>query len=100
MRLSEHPLSVLVFHAAGCGHCDEYLPRIKAIAPEQCIPTFLLDIRMNGALADALGVQYTPTTVAVRTVGGKVVPVTGATLDGAVPDEQVRAFYAQIECAL
>lgn len=100
MRLTDYDLSVLVFHAQGCGHCEEYVPRLRAVAEGQCVPTVLVDIGTAPVLANALGVEYTPTTVAVHNREGVVEPVRGARLDGAVPDREIQAFYKQLGCPI
>jgi thioredoxin-like negative regulator of GroEL len=68
MNLADHPLIVLVVHQEGCGACDAYLPTARACAERWagCCPTVFIDARANGPLLDRLGVQHTPTTLAVR----------------------------------
>lgn len=66
--LTQLPLAVVVAHSTGCGHCLEYLPIVRQVAPAYAgrVPTVLVDIALFPALVDALAVQATPTTVVLR----------------------------------
>lgn len=66
--LTQLPLAVVIAHSADCGHCREYLPIVREVAPAYAgrIPTVLIDIAHFPAMIDALAVQATPTTVVLR----------------------------------
>jgi|688.fasta_scaffold1296361_2 thioredoxin-like negative regulator of GroEL len=69
MNLAEFPMVVTVWHQPGCGHCEEFLPRVQATAARfaHCgVPTVLLDATQNVRLADGLNITATPTLMVLR----------------------------------
>lgn len=91
--LAAYPLVAVVVHQEGCGHCEEYLPRVRALAGRACLPLVLVDGGQNRSVAAALQVQVTPTTVILRS--GR--PVTRA--EGAITDDQLTGLLSQA-CAV
>ena len=69
MNLADFPMVVTVWHQPGCGHCEEFLPRVQATAARfaHCgVPTVLLDATENVRLADGLNITATPTLMVLR----------------------------------
>lgn len=92
MRIADLPLATLVFVAQECSACAEYKPRLERIAGRwaQCVPTYVLDVRRYERLANAMHVQYTPTTIVVR--HGREL----GRLDGSAEDHKVDGLYASV----
>lgn len=91
--LADYPLVAVVVHQEGCGHCEEYLPRVRALAASACLPIVLVDGGQNRSVAAALQVEMTPTTIVLRS-GHPV-----ARGEGAISDEQFTAMIGQA-CAI
>ena len=68
MNLADYPLVVTVWHQPGCGHCEEFLPRLEAFAEKYgtCVPTLAIDATQNERIADALAIDATPTVIVLR----------------------------------
>lgn len=69
MQLSDFPLVVSVWHQPGCGHCEEFLPRLHPIAQRYAacgVPTLSVDATQNTRLADGLSIDATPTVIIMR----------------------------------
>ena len=69
MQLSDFPLVVSVWHQPGCGHCEEFLPRLHPVAQRfaACgVPTLSIDATQNVRLADGLSIDATPTVIVMR----------------------------------
>lgn len=92
MNLSAHPAIVVVIHREGCGACQEFVPRARAIAARwaSCCPTVFLDSDENRDWCDRVQIQYTPTLLALR--HGRIV----RRHEGLVPDEAVESAYAEL----
>ena len=102
MNLSALQLAIVVVHAKGCGHCREYLPRVRKIAEKYaaCIPTVLIDAAegdLQAQLATALGARVTPTTTLIR--NGSPTPLA---IEGNVKDAEIEKLYKAVagECAV
>jgi thioredoxin-like negative regulator of GroEL len=90
--LNELPLVVTVWHQEGCVHCEEFLPRIQAIAGlyADCVPTAFLDTNDNSELADVLGVVGTPSVIVLRE--GKTIKRWGRGLE----DRELETLYDDV----
>lgn len=69
MQLADFPLVVTVWHQPGCGHCEEFMPRLHPVAARysQCgVPTVAIDATQNSRLADGLNIEATPTVIVMR----------------------------------
>lgn len=90
--LSQLPLAVVVAHSTGCGHCLEYLPVVRQVAPAHAarVPVVLVDIAMFPTMIDALGVEATPTTVVMRY--GQVQDARVGILDAPALDKLLRSL--------
>ena len=86
---SDYPVIVISWYQEGCPACEEFVPRIRAVAErfKACIPTAILDANEYSADADHLWVRATPTTMTIRS--GRRSPYT----IGSVPDDQIEAYY-------
>lgn len=90
--VADLPVVVIAFGMSGCGHCDEYEPRFRSIAQRYaaCVPAFFVDCTVHEAVADALGIRETPTTVIAR-----YGQVAGKKLKGALSNEQIEKVFSR-----
>lgn len=59
---------MLVFVMKGCGACQDLKPLVQRIAAHYatCVDTRILDVDEHDGLADSMGVESTPTAIAVN----------------------------------
>lgn len=86
--LSKFKIVIVIFAQPGCGACEDYLPRFKALAApyESCLPVVVLDVNDQkfAWLADRHKVEYTPTTLVLRKPRGAI------KIDGSVDDGKIQ----------
>jgi thioredoxin-like negative regulator of GroEL len=89
---SEYPLVIVSWYQEGCPACEEFVPRLRAIAEryKACISTAILNANQYTEDADALFVRATPTTMILRY--GRKSPYQ----IGAVEDAEIEALYATV----
>ena len=87
-----YPLLITCWYQEGCPACDEFVPRLRAVAEryKRCIPTAILDANEFSDEADQLWVRATPTTMILR--HGQRSPY----LLSASPDEKIEEYYQTV----
>jgi thioredoxin-like negative regulator of GroEL len=88
----EYPLLIASWYQEGCPACEEFTPRLRAVADRYraCVPTTILSANEYSDDADSLWVRSTPTTMILR--HGRKSPYQ----IGAVTDAEIEAFYAVV----
>lgn len=93
MQLTDFPLVVAVWHQPGCGHCEEFLPRLHPVAQRYAacgVPTLSIDATQNTRLADGLSIDATPTVMVMRR--GKTVK----RFPRALEDKELEELYSSL----
>lgn len=93
MQLTDFPLVVAVWHQPGCGHCEEFLPRLHPVAQRYAtcgVPTLSIDATQNTRLADGLSIDATPTVMVMRR--GKTVK----RFPRALEDKELEELYTSL----
>ncbi len=88
-QLHQYPVIVVVWAMPGCGHCEEYTPRFRAIAAEQdCIPSAVINCEdVDPRWLEHYEVVPVPCTMVLRY--GRVT----ARRDQPVPDQGIRHLF-------
>jgi thioredoxin-like negative regulator of GroEL len=96
MNIHDYPICIVCWHQETCGHCKEFIPRLRAAAAQSCIPVLLLDAGENPLISDAYRIAATPTVTAH--VHGRTVE----RFDRALDDGELAALFEQYarQCAV
>lgn len=88
MNLADYPIVVVCWHQEECGHCQEFIPRLRRFAAAYpCVPVILVDAAQNGRLADGYRIAATPTVTVLR--HGR----TADRQDRALADDELAALF-------
>lgn len=70
---------VLIFTMQGCGACEILRPVAEQIAAhyQRCISTRFVDVDQESQLADAMGIEETPTVIGVNAAKQPIVRMVG-----------------------
>jgi thiol-disulfide isomerase/thioredoxin len=88
----DYPLLVACWYQDGCPACEEFLPRLRAVADryKACVPTAILDANQFSDDADGLWVRTTPTLMILR--HGRRSPY----VLGSVSDPEIEQYYQTV----
>lgn len=91
MRLTDYPLIVIMWTQEGCAHCEETLPRWRAVAERyaQCLPSVRLEVGEYAAAADLHRIKMLPTVMTMRNGRGGL-----RRLEGEQDAAAIEHFYA------
>ena len=91
MKIQDLDVAVIAFHMQGCGHCAEFLPRLRIQAVQHAdVPTILIDVDRNDQAARVYKIDGTPTTILIRK-GQAIAKIDGAGTDADIMDLYRRA---------